>query len=71
MNNRTHPIFIGETAQIPQKREIKGEFIDMLGDVFFRIKNYDAMEFFMSRQQFQPLAFHCFDRRAFSRAGQR
>ena len=49
MNTRTYPIFIGETAQIHQEREIKGDFIDMLGDEFYRIKNYDAMEpFFMS-----------------------
>jgi hypothetical protein len=49
MNKKARPILIGETVQASPERDVKGEFVDMLGDVFYRIKNYDAMEpFFMS-----------------------
>ena len=46
---KPHPIFIGETGQKKSKQDIQGEYVAMLGDVFYKIKNYDAMEpFFMS-----------------------
>ena len=49
MNQKTHPIFIGETLQISPERDIKGEYVAMLDDIFYKIKNYDAMApFFMS-----------------------
>jgi hypothetical protein len=48
-NRKSHPIFIGETVQIPPKRDIKGEFVAMPGGEFYKIENYDAMEpFFIS-----------------------
>ena len=47
--NQIQPIFIGDTAQKHLERDIRGEYVSMLGDVFYKIKNYDAMEpFFMS-----------------------
>jgi hypothetical protein len=46
---KAHPIFIGETGQKTSKHDIKGGFVPLLGDVFYKIKNYDAMpSFFMS-----------------------
>jgi len=49
MYKKTHPIFIGETVQTSPQRDIKGEYVPMLGDVFYKINNYDAMApFFMS-----------------------
>ena len=50
MNNQEYPpIFIGETIQHLPGQEICGEFVPILGEVFYRIKNYDAMKpFFMS-----------------------
>lgn len=42
-------IFIGDTVQQHYSVEIQGEFVNMLGEVFYRIHNYDAMQpFFMS-----------------------
>jgi hypothetical protein len=47
--SKLKPIYIGDTVQKQLKVEIKGEFVPMLGDTFYKIKNYDAMEpFFMS-----------------------
>ena len=49
MNKKTYPIYIGETVQLSPERKVNGEFVEMLGDVFYRIKNYDTTEpFFMS-----------------------
>ncbi|HEX5637108.1 MAG TPA: hypothetical protein VFY78_08490, partial [Gammaproteobacteria bacterium] len=50
MDKKTiHPIFIGDTAQKTSERDIKGEYVSMLGDTFYKIKNYDGMPpFFMS-----------------------
>ena len=31
MNKKSHPIFIGETVQIPYEWDVKGEYVDMLG----------------------------------------
>jgi hypothetical protein len=49
MNNKTLPIFIGDTAQKRLEQTVKGEYVTILGEIFYRIQNYDAIEpFFMS-----------------------
>ena len=50
MKNRNNiPIFIGDTIQRQDERDVRGEFITMLGDKFYKIENYDGMDpFFMS-----------------------
>jgi len=50
MTNQYHaPIFIGDTIQHLPQQEIDGEFVSMHGEMYYRIKNYDAMRpFFMS-----------------------
>ena len=49
MNEQYNPIFIGDTLQRQAKHNITGEFVKMLGDTFYKIKNYDGMApFFMS-----------------------
>ncbi|MGA2505191.1 MAG: hypothetical protein ABSG01_13980 [Anaerolineales bacterium] len=49
MNNKTLPIFIGDAAQKRAEQTIKGEYVTLLGEIFYKIQNYDAMEpFFMS-----------------------
>jgi hypothetical protein len=45
----TKTIFIGDTTQKHSQIEVKGEYVHMLGDQFYKIKNFDALEpFFMS-----------------------
>lgn len=49
MNPKTTQIFIGDTVQQQSDRNVRGKFVDMLGDRFYRIENYDGMApFFMS-----------------------
>ncbi len=49
MNKKTHPVFIGDTAQKRSEQTVKGEYVTILGEIFYKIQNYDAMEpFFMS-----------------------
>ena len=49
MNRKSQPIFIGDTAQKPSEQSIKGEYVSMFGDTFYKINNYDGMApFFMS-----------------------
>src|SRR6266498_3630568 len=49
MNQKSHPIFIGETLQQQSKADVKGEFVSMLGEKFYKIQNYDQLSpFFMS-----------------------
>ena len=49
MNKKTLPIFVGDTAQKRPEQTIKGEYVTMLGEIFYKIQNYDGMEpFFMS-----------------------
>jgi hypothetical protein len=49
MSQRSNPIFIGDTAQNISEHEIKGGYVTMLGEPFYKIKNYDGMPpFFMS-----------------------
>lgn len=48
-NRKTIPIFIGETPRQQSKRDVKGEFVTLLEDRFYKIENYDDMApFFMS-----------------------
>jgi hypothetical protein len=48
-NQQPRQIFIGETVQQQSEQNVKGEFVNMLGDIFYKIKNYDGMSpFFMS-----------------------
>ncbi len=43
------PLFIGDTHQHQTERDVKGEFVSLLGDKFYKIENYDGMApFFMS-----------------------
>ncbi len=49
MSNTTHPIFIGETQQQTSSQEVNGEIVQMLGETYYRISNYDRLApFFMS-----------------------
>ena len=50
MRNQTlSQLFIGDTLQKRAGREIKREYVIMLGSTFYKIKNYDGMPpFFMS-----------------------
>ena len=49
MNQKIRPIFIGNTAQKQPEQDVKGEFVTILDDTFYEIKNFDAIEpFFMS-----------------------
>jgi hypothetical protein len=49
INPQTRQIFIGETVQQQSEQNVKGEFVNMLGGTFYKIKNYDGMApFFMS-----------------------
>lgn len=42
-------IYTGNAAQKRIAREVKGEYVSLLGEQFYKIENYDAMEpFFMS-----------------------
>ena len=43
------PIFIGDTGQKRSARVVSGDYVVMLGEGFYKIQNYDALEpFFMS-----------------------
>ena len=49
MNENSTPIYIGTTIQRHADCKVTGEFVTMLGDTFYKIKNYDGMSpFFMS-----------------------
>src|SRR5512145_1606768 len=49
MNAKSNPIFIGDTIQQQSERKVTGEFVRLLDDTFYKIKNYDGMApFFMS-----------------------
>lgn len=49
MSQKSNPIFIGDTVQQRPERDVKGEFVSMLGDKFYKITNYDRLTpFFMS-----------------------
>ncbi|MEO8355390.1 MAG: hypothetical protein ABI621_05730 [Chloroflexota bacterium] len=49
MHQKSHPIFIGDTAHKRPERDISGGYVSMLGEPFYKIKNYAGMApFFMS-----------------------
>jgi hypothetical protein len=49
MNESDQTIYIGDALQKSVEKEIKGEYVTLLGDRFYKIQNFDAMEpFFMS-----------------------
>lgn len=49
MNEKSNPIFIGDTIQQHAECKVTGEFVNMLGESFYKIENYDGMSpFFMS-----------------------
>jgi len=49
MSPKSTPIFIGDTVLKWSKQDIKGEFVAIFGDKFYKIKNYDNLApFFMS-----------------------
>jgi hypothetical protein len=49
MSQKAPQLFIGETAQKQPEQEVKGEYVSMLGGIFYKINNYDGMApFFMS-----------------------
>jgi len=45
----SRPIFVGNTIVQQEMHEVGGEYVSLLGDSFYKIKNYDGMPpFFMS-----------------------
>src|SRR6185369_3367742 len=49
MNIKNDSIFIGNTLQQQSECTVTGEFVEMLGDKFYKIQNYDRLApFFMS-----------------------
>lgn len=49
MNDKPLPIFIGNNAQKRSGQTVQGEYVTLLGEPFYKIQNYDAIEpFFMS-----------------------
>ncbi len=45
----SEPIFVGDTALQGLQADVRGEYVAMLGDTWYKIQNYDALEpFFMS-----------------------
>src|SRR5512134_3057447 len=49
MNQKSTPIFIGDTVRQRSTPQVKGEFVDLLGGKFYKIENYDGLPpFFMS-----------------------
>src|SRR5690349_4191315 len=49
LSQKPQPILIGETVQQRADRAVRGEFVEMLGEKFYKIENYDRMPpFFMS-----------------------
>ena len=42
-------IFLGQTPRLPTSVEVSGEYVSLLGEKFYRIRNYDGMSpFFIS-----------------------
>ena len=49
MKPTAQTIFIGDTRQRLLDEKVAGEYVPLLGEVFYKIENYDSMEpFFMS-----------------------
>jgi len=48
-NGHKNTILIGDTEQAQTDQAVRGEYVMLLGELFYKIQNYDAMEpFFMS-----------------------
>ena len=48
-DQKTIPIFVGDTLQQQSEWDVQGEFVTLLGDTFYKIQNYDRLApFFMS-----------------------
>ena len=48
-NENSTPLFIGDSPIRRTEKSVRGEYIVVLGEVFYKIYNYDGMEpFFMS-----------------------
>jgi len=49
MAEKSEPTFLGDTEFKEKKKDIRGEYVSMFGEPFYKIENYDAMPpFFMS-----------------------
>jgi hypothetical protein len=49
MPSSTNPIFIGDTPLQPAREAIQGDYVTFLGELFYKIENYDGMApFFMT-----------------------
>jgi hypothetical protein len=49
MEEKSGPIFLGNTTFKETRKDIRGEYVSLFGEPFYKIENYDAMEpFFMS-----------------------
>jgi hypothetical protein len=49
MTQNIYPVYIGNNPRIQPEREVKGGFVNFLGDQYYMIENFDAMDpFFMS-----------------------
>ncbi len=49
MEQNSQPIFVGETMRKEPARSATGEYLSLLGETYYKIHDYDAMEpFFMS-----------------------
>jgi hypothetical protein len=47
--NQYQPLFLGDTQLKRSERNVTGEYVDLLGESFYKIQNYDAIPpFFMS-----------------------
>jgi len=48
-SQKMHPIYIGDTPMQKSGNDVSGEFVSILGDTFYKIRNHDGMQpFFMS-----------------------
>ncbi len=49
MNEKRNPIFIGEMIQQQSESKVSGQFVNLPGNTFYEIENYDSMKpFFMN-----------------------
>jgi hypothetical protein len=49
MDEAMKTIFINDQPRVPPEKTISGEYVYLLGELFYKIQNFDAMEpFFMS-----------------------
>jgi hypothetical protein len=49
MTSPDSTIFLGQTPRLPTSVEVSGEYVSLLGEKFYRIRNYDGMSpFFIS-----------------------